>query len=53
MKKRPLRPFFAFGFPTRDRKEVGLPMRMVTVASPAYLKRYGVPERPEELMTHR
>ncbi|MBO9549240.1 LysR family transcriptional regulator [Pseudomonas sp.] len=32
---------------------IGPPMRMVTVASPAYLRRYGVPQRPEELMTHR
>lgn len=32
---------------------IGPPMRMVTVASPAYLKRYGVPRRPEELMAHR
>ncbi|WP_346009459.1 LysR substrate-binding domain-containing protein [Pseudomonas parafulva] len=32
---------------------IGPPLRMVTVASPAYLKRYGVPERPEDLMTHR
>ncbi|MHC5128035.1 LysR family transcriptional regulator [Pseudomonas inefficax] len=32
---------------------IGPPMRMVTVASPAYLKRYGVPRRPEELMAYR
>ncbi|HEK1689310.1 TPA: LysR family transcriptional regulator [Pseudomonas putida] len=32
---------------------IGPPMRMVTVASPAYLKRYGVPQRPEALMAHR
>lgn len=32
---------------------IGPSMRMVTVASPAYLKRYGAPRRPEELITHR
>ncbi|MEN5301124.1 MULTISPECIES: LysR family transcriptional regulator [unclassified Pseudomonas] len=32
---------------------IGPPMRMVTVASPAYLKRYGIPQRPEALMSHR
>ncbi|QYX50458.1 hypothetical protein K3F44_12440 [Pseudomonas sp. S07E 245] len=32
---------------------IGPPMRMVTVASPGYLKRYGTPKRPEELITHR
>ncbi|WP_085692636.1 MULTISPECIES: LysR family transcriptional regulator [unclassified Pseudomonas] len=32
---------------------IGPPMRMVTVASPAYLKRYGAPKQPEDLMTHR
>lgn len=29
------------------------PMRMVTVAAPAYLARYGTPQRPEELTAHR
>ncbi|WP_416465291.1 LysR family transcriptional regulator [Pseudomonas sp. LFS044] len=32
---------------------IGPPMRMVTVASPSYLKGYGAPQRPEELMGHR
>ncbi|MDH2431392.1 LysR family transcriptional regulator [Pokkaliibacter sp. MBI-7] len=32
---------------------IGPDMRMVTVAAPAYLARYGVPEQPEELMAHR
>ncbi|MFJ4430595.1 LysR family transcriptional regulator [Pseudomonas sp. NPDC089395] len=32
---------------------IGPPMRMVTVASPAYVMRYGVPRQPEELMAHR
>lgn len=32
---------------------IGQPMRMVTVASPACLKRYGNPKRPEDLITHR
>lgn len=32
---------------------IGPPMRMVTVASPAYLHKYGSPLSPEDLVTHR
>lgn len=32
---------------------IGPPMRMVTVASPAYLERQGTPERPDDLTMHR
>ncbi|WP_223808049.1 hypothetical protein [Marinobacter sp. R17] len=28
-------------------------MRLVTVASPEYLARYSIPQRPEELTSHR
>ncbi|MBK4992431.1 LysR family transcriptional regulator [Pseudomonas sp. S37] len=32
---------------------IGPPMRMVTVASPAYLTRHGLPSQPDDLMSHR
>ncbi|MAG65665.1 MAG: LysR family transcriptional regulator [Pseudomonadales bacterium] len=32
---------------------IGPEMRMVTVASPGYLQKYGTPEKPEELTEHR
>ncbi|POA81048.1 LysR family transcriptional regulator [Pseudomonas sp. FW305-E2] len=32
---------------------IGPPMRMVTVASPDYLERYGAPTQPEDLTGHR
>ena len=32
---------------------IGPEMRMVTVASPGYLQKYGAPEKPEELTEHR